>query len=96
MSENGSVATNCGLRHMPFSLLKIEVLIMSVKSAPTKMPPRKIIRTVVFGSLATALAVIFDHRRGIHCFPRLGILLGIFAFWCSLFANFNGPQESPI
>jgi hypothetical protein len=55
---------------------------MAVKSALTKKPPRGVLRAIVLGSLVAAFAIIFDHRRGIHGFPRLAVLLAGSAFWC--------------
>lgn len=72
------------------SLLGFEVLMMSGKSALTKKPTRRTLRTVVRGSLAAALAIIFDHGRGIHGLPRLAVLVAGSAFRWSILAKCNG------
>ena len=63
---------------------------MGANGALVKKPTRRILRTVVLGSLAAALAIIFDHRRGIHGLPRLAVLVAGSAFWWPIFANCNG------
>jgi hypothetical protein len=66
---------------------------METNGASTKKPTREILRATLLGSLAAALAVIFDQGRGIYGLPRLTVLVASSFFWWSLLANVSGRQN---